>query len=881
MRGSARACRACHSPTQRQPIRGTISLPKSMSLSSTTNKPLKMKRTDVRIVAIGASAGGLHALEEFFSHVPVPSGLAYVVVQHLDPTHKALLPELLQRATLMPARQATESMRVEPDTVYVIPPNTELTVSDGLLHLAAPRKPRGMRLPIDVLFCSLAKDQATQAIGVILSGMGTDGTLGLQTIKTQGGLTLAQDPSSAQFDSMPKNAIAAEAVDIVAPAAELPERILRVAGYHLGSTGARRDNADIATATFDSILALIRTQSKHDLTLYKPSTLRRRIERRMIIHSANSMGEYAQVLRENPAELDLLFKEMLIGVTSFFRNPETWWELESIVLPKMLAEAKQTRRFRAWVVGCSTGEEAYSLAMVFAEARERVPGLAKPTLQIFASDLNGDAITYARKGRYPASIAADVSAERLARYFNAQGDGYSVVARIREMVVFAQHDVIMDPPFTRLDLLTCRNVLIYFSAPLQRRLLRVFHYSLRPRGVLMLGASETVGPMHNLFPILSSKARLYARGTGPAALGTVDFPAYPRMHARTIAQESLMSSQIGVPANIQALADQLLLQNHSPAAVLVNSLGDVLYISGHTGQYLEAAAGKANWNIHVMARAEIRAQLAVALHRAVTERATVNVHSLRVPGDKSRQLDITVEPLAEPKGLEGMVLVVFRESVCPARRLSQRSRRKGTGDPTVSAELVQAQEENKALREVMRTTEEERQSAIEELQSANEELQSANEELTTAKEESQSMNEELATVNAELQSKLDDLALAQDDMQNLLNSTEIATLFLDNDLNVRRFTEQMKRIVNLRDADIGRPLSDLTTTLNYPEINADTQVTVRTLASSEREVSTSDSRWFRVRIMPYRTLSDVIQGAVITFVDITAAKQLELKLRDA
>jgi len=847
----------------------------------TSNSP--EDRVPTRIVALGASAGGLEPLEQFLAHVPVPSGLAYVVVQHLDPTHKAMLAELLQRATSMPVREVTTSSRVQPNAVYVIPPNTELTVKGGLLHLAEPSEPRGMRLPIDVLFCSLAGEQGARAIGVVLSGMGSDGTLGLQAIKTQGGLTLAQEPRSAQFDSMPRTAIAAGAADVVGLASDLPARILLVTGGQPATTAAAHGAEVAAASALDSILDLLRARNKRDLTLYKPSTLRRRIERRMAIHGVKRMEEYAIFLLENPSELDLLFKEMLIGVTNFFRDPEAWDELGAVVLPELLARAGPDRHFRAWVAGCSTGEEAFSLAMVFAEAQERLASQGRHTLQIFGTDLSADAIAFARRGRYPASIAADVSAERLAHFFHEQGGGYLIDSRIREMVLFAQHDLIMDPPFTRLDLLICRNVLIYFSATLQKRILPLFHYSLLRSGVLMLGGSETVGPAQSLFPPLSSKSRLYRRGPGKAPSGAVDYPVYRRIsaHAHAAAQELPMSPQTPPTPNVQALADQLLLQKFSPAAVLVNDLGDILYISGHTGQFLEPAAGKANWNIHVMARPAIRTQLAIALRRAVKERTAVEVQGLRMDGNATHQLDITVEAIDEPKALQGMVVVVFREIAAPMAEKSRRKKRAGAIDPAIAAELMRTQAELKGLREAMSASEEERQAAIEELQSTNEELQSANEELTTSKEEAQSMNEELQTINVELQSKLDDLALAQSDMQNLLNSTDIATLFLDKDLNVRRFTEQIKRIINLRDADIGRPLSDLTTTLHYPELHADAKDTLRTLAFSEKEISTSDAHWFKVRIMPYRTVANVIQGAVITFVDITAAKQLESRLRNA
>jgi two-component system CheB/CheR fusion protein len=851
-----------------------------MNLPTLRSNSSEKDRLPTRIVGLGASAGGLEPLEQFLAQVPVHSGLAYIVVQHLDPTHKAMLAELLQRATSMPVREATASLRVEPNAVYVIPPNTELSVKGGILRLAEPSEPRGMRLPIDVLFCSLAGDQGARAIGVVLSGMGSDGTLGLQAIKTQGGLTLAQEPRSAQFDSMPKSAIAAGAADVVGLASDLPGRILLVIGPQPGASAPAQGPEDAAAGALESILDLLRARSKHDLTLYKPSTLRRRIERRMAIHGVKRMAEYAVFLIANPSELDLLFKEMLIGVTNFFRDPEAWDELSSVVLPELFARVGAARRFRAWVAGCSTGEEAFSLAMVFTEAQERLASPGKYTLQIFATDLNADAIAFARRGRYPASIAADASAERLARFFRIQGDGYLIDPRIREMVLFAQHDLIMDPPFTRLDLLLCRNVLIYFNARLQQRLLPLFHYSLFPGGVLMLGASETVGPAQNLFPPLSSKSRLYRRGAGKAAFGAVDYPVLRRISARAPAQELSMSPQTPAAANLQAMVDQLLLQKYSPAAVLANELGDILYVSGHTGQYLEPAAGKANWNIHVMARPAIRTQLAVALRRAIKERTAVEVHGLRMVGDATHQLEITVEAIDEPKALQGMVMVIFREVAAPLADKSRRKKQAGAIDPAIAAELMRSQEELKALREAMGASEEERQAAIEELQSTNEELQSANEELTTSKEEAQSMNEELQTINVELQSKLDDLALAQSDMQNLLNSTDIATLFLDRDMNVRRFTEQIKRIISLRDIDIGRPLSELATTLNYPELQADANETLRTLAFSEKEISTSDAHWFKVRIMPYRTVANVIQGAVITFVDITAAKELESRLRN-
>jgi two-component system CheB/CheR fusion protein len=832
-----------------------------------------------RVVGLGASAGGLEALGQFIANVPLASGLAYVVVQHLDPTHKAMLTELLQRATAMPVREATASMRVEPDVVYVIPPSTELTVAGGRLHLAEPARPRGRRLPIDVLFCSLARDQRERAIGVVLSGMGSDGTIGLQAIKGQGGLTLAQEPASAQFDSMPKSAIDSGACDIVAPAAELPRRILLVAANKTAAAPSPANTGEDSEQSLSAILGLLREHSKHDLTLYKISTLKRRIERRMGVHDLDTLTDYGRFVRENPQELDLLFKELLIGVTSFFRDPPLWQELKDAVLPALLARRTPGTPMRAWVVGCSTGEEAYSLAIAFREVADSQPAPDAWRLQIFASDLSADAIAVARRGKFSAKIAADVAPERLSRFFNADGDGFLIGKEIRQMILFAEQDVILDPPFTRLDILSCRNLMIYFNAALQQRLLPLFHYVLSPGGILVLGGSETVGRSLSLFTPLDSKSRVYLRSSAAALAGNVDFPVNRRLSLRPTAQESNVSHPLARLANLQSLTDRALLQEFSPPAVLVNEQGDVVYVNGHTSKYLEPAAGKANWNIHVMARPAIRMQIAAAMRQAVQDKKTIELRGLRLEEDAQSTLDVTIQSLRDPPALEGMVMIVFRDVAIPPAAKSRRRRAAGSLDPAISEDLARAREEIRALRQEMHASQEELQSANEELQSTNEELQSANEELTTSKEESQSMNEELQTINAELHSKLDDLALAQSDMQNLLNSTDIATLFLDNALNVRRFTEHMSRIVQLREGDIGRPLSELATTLIYPQLHADARETLRSLAFSEKQIATTDGHWYTVRIMPYRTVANVIQGVVITFVDITAAKELESRLR--
>ena len=849
--------------------------------SSTPNPPATKSALETRIVGIGASAGGLEAIQQFLEQVPLQSDLAYIVVQHLDPTQKAMLPELLQRVTAMRVYEAKTDTHVERNCVYVIPPNTELSVANGALKLRKPVEPRGMRLPINVLFSSLASVQGERAVVVVLSGMGADGTLGVQAVKAMGGLTVVQEPLTAQFDSMPKSAIGTGCADIVAAPAEMPAKILAYIAQVPDPGVPAPDATQPAFAPLHDIFRILQARTRHDFSMYKPSTLHRRIERRMAIHSVATLEHYAQFLRHNPLEIDLLFKELLIGVTNFFRDPAVWEYLQETALPQLLARPGADQKLRAWIIGCSTGEEAYSLAMVFTEAVERLPQPHSFTLQIFASDLSPDAIASARRGQYPLSISSNVSAGRLARFFTAHDTHYQIDKSIRDMVLFAQHDVVLDPPFTKLDLISCRNLLIYFDATLQRRLLPLFHYSLRAGGVLLLGASETAGKFGHLFAPIESKLRLYLR-QDVRSLGGADLmmksippliarPKEPHMpHSDTPTQ---------TPDSLQAAADQLLLQVYAPAAVVLDPGGDIVYISGRTGKYLEPAAGKVNWNFHAMAREGLRIPLATALKQAATQREPLQLKGLRVqvPGGV-QTVDVVVQGIHEPAALQGMAMVVFQDvAAAPVGR----RRRKGQTEVEIAhvAEMQKLRDEIQTSREESRAAKEELQSANEELQSTNEELQSTNEELTTSKEEMQSMNEELQTINNELQTKLDDLALAQSDMKNVLNSTEIAILFLDQDLNVRRYTDRASKIVNVRESDVGRPLSDLTTSLEYPALHDDALETLRTLAFSEKQVSTTDGRWLSVRIMPYRRLDNVIDGVVITFADVTATKELESALK--
>jgi len=833
------------------------------------------------IVGIGASAGGLEALEQFLRHVPEKSGLAFVIVQHLDPTHKGFLPELLQRATSMAVYQVKDRTQIKPNCVYVIPPNKDMSILHGVLHLFAPTSPRGLRLPIDFFLRSLAEDRQERSIGVILSGMGSDGTIGLRAIKEKAGLTLAQDPFSAKFDSMPRSVITAGLVDVVAPAEELPGKILDFLRHILLIATSAETLEEKAQSALEKIIILLRSKTGHDFSLYKKNTVYRRIERRMGIHQIDRIATYVRYLQENSQEVELLFRELLIGVTNFFRDPAAWVQLQQEALPALLASCPPGGILRGWSAACSTGEEAYSLAIAFKEAAEQFAPESGLKLRIFATDLDTDSIDKARQGVYPANIAADVTPERLDRFFIQKRSTYQIGKEIREMVTFATQNVIMDPPFTKIDVLICRNLLIYLTPELQHKLLPLFHYSLSPGGILFLGSSEAISTSSDLFEPMGAKWRIFRRRESVLAPDKMAFPASFVPVLPGIAQEI---TPLKPTANLQSLADQLLLQRFSPPAVLVNDKGDILYISGRTGKYLEPAAGKANWNIYAMAREGLRFDLGTAFQKAVREKSEVTVKGLKVgEGDAIQTVDLTVKEIQDPEALRGMVMIVFNDVATPPKKKAVSRSKPGTADNAkvmeLELELQRCREEMQTAREEMQASQEELKSINEELQSTNEELQSTNEELTTSREELQSLNEELQTVNAEQNSKMDELSRINDDMRNLLNSTEIATVFLDNNLHIRRFTPGTNKIFKLIPGDVGRPLSDIANTLLYPEMTEEADEVLRTLAFTEKQVSTTDGRWFSVRIMPYRTMEDVIGGLVITFANITAAKELETKLR--
>ena len=849
---------------------------KKQVLFSKGKSTLKLKESNpikqFPIVGIGASAGGLEALEQFLSNVPENSGMAFVIVQHLDPNHKDLMPEILRRITKMKVLQVKDNVVIKPNCVYVIPPNKAMSILKGTLHLFEPIETRGLRLPIDFFFHSLADDLQEKSIGIILSGMGSDGANGIRAIKEKGGLVMVQDPLKAKFDSMPNSAINACHVDFIAPADRLPKKLIDYFRY-LPSLSKISDFKNGDKSAIEKIIILLRIHNGNDFWFYKKPTLYRRIERRMGVHQIETITSYVRFLQNNPQELDILFKEFLIGVTSFFRDPEVWIHLRDKILPTLLHNQPTGHVFRAWVPACSTGEEAYSLAIVFKETIEKIAPSQKYSVQIFATDLHSEAIEKARSGRFSDNISYDVSSRRLQRFFLKEGKDYRVRPEIREMVVFAPHNIIMNPPFIRMDFISCRNFLIYIESELQKKLLKLFHYSLNVNGILLLGSAETIGVESEIFIPMTIKQRFYKRSGGNIKAELVDFPS---SFSKIKTMKKTDFTSIVSVESFQTLAEELLLKQYSPAGVLVNANGDILYTSKRTGKYLEPPVGKINMNIFAMLRDGLQVKFPYLFQKAVREKNTQLLNKVQVGTNGGKQtIDITIQWLEKPKTIHGLVMIVFQDTLDATNSKTQNKTKQKSGQNSTVTDL---EKELQDLRVNNQSIQEEMQASQEELKSANEELQSTNEELTTSKEEMQSMNEELQTVNGELHVKIDDFERVNSDMNNLLNSINIAVLFLDKNLHIRRFTSETKKVFKLKQSDIGRPFTDIVSDLVYNEIGENVSEVLQTLVFVEKAIITKDGRWFNVRIMPYRTSNDLIDGVVITFSDITHSKKLEEKL---
>jgi two-component system CheB/CheR fusion protein len=841
-------------------------------------------REDFLVVGIGASAGGLEACRKFVRALPAGSGMAFILVQHLDPTHESMMVDLLANHTSMKVRQATDGMRIERDHLYVIPPGVYLSVGNGAMHLLQLRDRHGVRLPFDFLLHSLA-DYGARAVCAILSGTGSDGCLGLKAVKENGGLVIAQDPDEAAYDAMPRNAILTGAVDLVLPVAEIPGALVKY-GRQIPPSRASDESAAKGERRewLTEIIELLREKTAHDFTLYKQGTLQRRIERRMEM-TANGSGagidRYLALLRDDSNELDLLAKDLLINVTSFFRDPKVFDLLAETIVPDLVRNHPLDDSLRIWIAGCSTGEETYSLAMLFQE--QIVAAKRKVKLQVFASDVDPDAVARAREGVYPDTIEADVSPQRLARFFSKDGQNYRVLPELRAAVVFTVQDVLADPPFSRLDLVSCRNLLIYLRPEAQAKIVSLFHFALREGGILLLGNAETIGSVEGRFEPISKPEHIF-RHIGRSRPGEFGFPKRVRDHA-SAPPRPLQVQPLSRQAILADLCRRLVIETYAPAAVLINRKNECLYFLGPTDRYLHVAPGHPSHDLLAMADLEMRTKLRSAIQQALQANVPAVVSGGRVNRNGNvLQFRIAVQPVVNEG--EELLLICFIDEAEPERKASRPS------GPRDAARVADLERELEVARTELRNaihdleiSSEEQKAINEEALSVNEEYQSTNEELLMSKEELQSLNEELTALNNQLQETLERQRTTSNDLQNILYSTHVATLFLDTNLNIRFFTPATKSLFSVIPSDVGRPLTDLSSLAADGALLADAGIVLQTLAPIEREIEAQNGAWYVRRILPYRTQADGVEGVVITFADITerrhTADALEAAKRQA
>jgi two-component system CheB/CheR fusion protein len=831
------------------------------------------------VVGIGASAGGLEALTEFLQAVPADSGLAFVAVSHLDPEHKSALGDILSRVSHMPVREVEDGMAVEPNHVYVIPPDRDMVIAQGILHLALRAEHRGPHMPVDTFLCSLAGERGSRAVGVILSGTGSDGTRGLKTIKEAGGITFAQD-QTARFGGMPHSAIAASCVDYVLPPPQIATELLRIA-RHPSQAQLEEVPPPVAPGNEDVFLQILRLLSDTTgvgFVNYKHSTLRRRIERRMVLRRLETLAEYLQCLRDDPAERHRLCEEVLIPVTSFFRDPEVFETLNNTVFPRLMQNRPPDAPLRVWVPGCASGEEAYSLAICLVEYLGTVAN-ATP-VKIFATDISDRAIEAARAGAYGEGIAAEVSAQRLQRFFVKTDRGYEISKAVRDVCVFARQDVTKDPPFSQLDLISCRNLLIYLGPALQSRVLPIFHYALRPGGFLVLGNSETVGSFTDLFEVADKRHKFYVRTATPSRL-TFDYTSGPPPRTQVIVHEAGIERGRRLP-DVYREADRVVLAYYAPTGLVVDENLQIVQFRGDTGNYLKPAPGPPTADLLLMAREGLLGDLRAALDRAKRDNAPTRKDGVRVKAnDHFREIDLNVIPVTDLASGARHFVVMFEEArpaapLTPTLSPGGRGQGEGARLPVTPEEESAKDQEIGRLKHELETTKAYLQSVIEQKEAANEELRAANEEIISANEELQATNEELTTVNDELQNRIRTANQLSDDLVNLIETTNIPLVVLGADLCICRFTPCAQRVLNLRPDDTGRPISELK--LNVPDLEALARDVIDTLEIKQQEVQDEQGCWHKLFIRPYKTLDQKIGGVVLMLIDIDALKRRERQI---
>ncbi len=839
------------------------------------------------IVGIGASAGGLEAFSELLHSLPQKTGMAFVLVQHLDPSHSSDLREILARITKIPVQQVTDGVAVQPDQIYVIPPNTSMAMKNGVLRLAARVLTRGQHMPIDHFLRSLAEDRGNRAISVILSGTASDGTEGTRAIKAAGGITFAQDEKSAKYSSMPHSAVTAGCVDFILPPAGISKELSRVAQHpYLAPASVEKSELTIATGgQMEVLLSLLREAIGVDFTHYKQTTLQRRIERRMVLRKLEKLKDYVRYVRNTPGEIEELYQDILIHVTGFFRDPEAFEALRKHVLPTLFRDNSKGGTVRIWVPGCSTGEEAYSLAMAMLEylwletTKTAKPGLGTTPFQIFATDISDGSLDRARAGLYSEALVAGVSPERLRRFFMRIDGGYQIVKPVREMCIFAKQNVAKDPPFSNLDLISCRNLLIYLGPVLQKRVVPTLHYALKPSGFLLLGGAESLGTYSEYFAPLDKKNRIYQKKNS-AARPLTHFSSSDSAFRRRAETKARRESQ--PTSTLEKELDRLLLNRFVPASVVVNEQMEIVHFRGKTGHYLEPATGQPTFSLAKMAREGLLVDLRSALTKAKKENTSVRKMGVRVRSNgHTREVNLEVSPLRRQGSGERFYVIVFQEATSPSSK-SSKEKSKASKAKTGSSrenghlkrELAATREQFQTLIEEHETVSEEFKSANEEVLSANEELQSTNEELETAKEELQSSNEELTTLNEELQSRNSELTAVNNDLLNVLGNVTIPVVIVGQDLHIRRFTTPAQKLLNLLPSDVGRRLSDIRPNLDVEDLGQIAGESIENVTTVEREVrQTGSGTWHLMRVRPYKTWDSKIDGAVLSFQDIDAMKR--------
>ncbi|MGI4751511.1 MAG: CheR family methyltransferase [Janthinobacterium lividum] len=856
----------------------------SKKIIKLNNSPAKIKKPkSFPIVCIGGSAGSFESYEKFFMNMPADSGMAFVIIMHLDPNHNGSIAEVIQTFSPMPVAEAEDGLVIQPDHVYTIPPNKDMGIHNRRLLLLPPGKATGFRLPIDYFLQSLAEDQWNKAVAIIFSGFGSDGETGLRMIKEKLGMAMVQDPETTKYDSMPKASIGTNLVDYVLAPEEMPVKLIQYMNHPaLSEDPEEHVKSEIKDSnSIFKILMILRSHTGHDFSHYKKNTITRRIDRRLAFHQLPDYAHYINYLRENPHEINVLFNELLIGVTKFFRDAYAFDSLKEKLF-QVLNTKTESEPVRVWVAGCSTGEEAYTIAIKLIECFSGLKTKRVPKIQIFATDLDKDAIEVARAGIYNTNIVADVSQERMERFFIQKNDKFQVKKELREMIVFAQHNLIKDAPFTRLDLLSCRNVMIYLDSELQKKIIPIYHYSLKPKGILLMGPAETIGGFTDMFAPIDPKWKIFERREGSVASPKViDFPF--NISKQTIGTDKKSEQKIAGKNSLSDSFNKFLLENYTPVSVLIDEAGEIFYINGKTGKFLELNSGEAAMNIFEMIKDELKYVLRNAIYQARIQKTDILINDIKIKEDQQMRLVNMKVSLLDTASLQGLILVILEDKgpvkkVSPQKALKVKNQDANPLAESLEKELEYTKQQLHSTIEQMETSLEELKSTNEELQSMNEELQSTNEESLTTKEEMQSLNEELMTINVSYQGKTEELTHLNNDMKNLLDSTEIGTIFLDNEFKILRYTPKIKSLLNVIPTDVGRSITDIVFNFELPGLKKLIHEVIETLVAKEVEIQTKKTGWFNLRIMPYRTIDNFISGVVLTFTDISSLKLAEHKL---